>query len=70
VIAVGLAMLALEFTWAERVLERTLARMTETSSRVRRLGRLEKAVSVLAGVAAVGALIAVAMYFEIPFLPV
>jgi uncharacterized protein (TIGR02611 family) len=69
VMAAGLGMLALEFTWAERVLERTLARMTETSSRVRRLGRLEQAVSVLAGVAAVGALIAVAMYFEIPFLP-
>ena len=69
VMAAGFAMLALEFAWAERVLERTLERMTETSSRVRRLGRLEKAVSVLAGVAAVGALIAVAMYFDIPFLP-
>jgi uncharacterized protein (TIGR02611 family) len=70
VIAVGLGMLALEFAWAERVLERTLERMTETSSRVRRLGRLEKAVSTLAGVATVGALIAAALYFDIPFLPV
>jgi uncharacterized protein (TIGR02611 family) len=69
VIAAGLAMLALEFAWAERVLERTLDRMTETSSRVRRLGRLEKTASVLAGLAGLGALIAVAMYFDIPFLP-
>ena len=70
VIAAGLAMLALEFAWAERVLERTLERMTDTSTRVRRLTRLEKAVSTLAGLAALGALIAAAMYFDIPFLPV
>ena len=70
VITAGLAMLALEFAWAERVLERTLDRMTETSTRVRRLTRLEKAVSTLAGLAALGALIAAAMYFDIPFLPV
>jgi uncharacterized protein (TIGR02611 family) len=69
VIAAGLAMLALEFTWAERVLERTLERMTETSTRVRRLNRLEKAVSTLAGLAALGALIAAALYLDIPLLP-
>ena len=70
VIAAGLGMLALEFAWAERVLERTLERMTETSSRVRRLSRLEQAVSLAAGLAALGALVAVALYFDIPFLPV
>jgi hypothetical protein len=69
VIAAGLAMLALEFTWAERVLERTLERMSETSTRVRRLSRLEKAVSTLAGLAALGALIAAALYLDIPLLP-
>jgi uncharacterized protein (TIGR02611 family) len=69
VIAVGLGMLALEFAWAERVLERTLNRMTETGTRVRRLGRLEQAVSVLASLAALGALIAAALYLDIPFLP-
>jgi uncharacterized protein (TIGR02611 family) len=69
VMAAGLAMLALEFTWAERVLERTLDRMTETGTRVRRLNRLEKTVSLLAGLAALGALIAVALYMDIPFLP-
>lgn len=69
VIAAGLAMLALEFAWAERVLERTLDRMTATSTRVRRLSRLEQAVSMAAGLAGLGALIAVALYFDIPFLP-
>jgi uncharacterized protein (TIGR02611 family) len=70
VIAAGFAMLALEFAWAERVLERTLDRMDSTSKRVRRLSRVEKVVSTLAGVAAVGALIALALYFDIPYLPV
>jgi hypothetical protein len=70
VIAAGLAMLALEFAWAERVLERTLDRMTSTGARVRRLNRLEKTVSMAAGLAALGALIALALYFDIPFLPV
>ena len=69
VIAAGFAMLALEFAWAERILERTLDRMDSTSKRVRRLSRLEKVVSTLAGVAAVGALIALALYFDIPYLP-
>ena len=49
VIAVGLGMLALEFAWAERVLERTLERMTQTGTRVRRLTRLEKAASLAGG---------------------
>ena len=69
VIAVGLGMLALEFAWAERVLERTLERMTETGTRMRRLTRLEKAASLAGGLAMLGALIALALYVDIPFLP-
>ncbi len=69
VIAVGLGMLALEFAWAERVLERTLERMTQTGARVRRLTRLEKAASLAGGLAMLGALIALALYVDIPFLP-
>ena len=69
VIAVGLGMLALEFAWAERVLERTLERMTQTGTRVRRLTRLEKAASLAGGLAMLGALIALALYLDIPFLP-
>ena len=69
VIAVGLGMLALEFAWAERVLERTLERMTQTGARVRRLTRLEKAASLAGGLAMLGALIALALYLDIPFLP-
>ncbi len=35
-IAIGLSMLALEFTWAERVLEKTLTRVEAGVNRLRR----------------------------------
>jgi uncharacterized protein (TIGR02611 family) len=69
VMAVGLAMLALEFTWAERFLERTLTQMTKTTETVRRASRLQQAVSIAAGVAAVSAFILAAIYFDLPLLP-
>jgi uncharacterized protein (TIGR02611 family) len=69
VMAVGFAMLALEFAWAERVLERTLERMTRTTRAVRRGNRALKALSTAAGLAALAALVAVGVYLDIPFLP-
>ena len=69
VMAVGFAMLALEFAWAERVLERTLDRMTRTTRAVRRGNRALKVLSTAAGLAGLAALVAVALYFDIPFLP-
>jgi hypothetical protein len=69
VMAAGLAMLALEFAWAERVLERTLNQMTKTTRTVRRASRLQQAVSLAAGLAALAALIAAAMHFDFPLLP-
>jgi uncharacterized protein (TIGR02611 family) len=69
VIAAGLAMLALEFAWAERVLERTLDRMTRTTQAVRRGNRALKALSTAAGLAGLAALIAVGLYFDVPLLP-
>jgi uncharacterized protein (TIGR02611 family) len=69
VIAAGLAMLALEFAWAERILERTLDQMSKTGQTVRRAGRLQKAASLAAGLAALAAAIALAMYVDVPLLP-
>jgi uncharacterized protein (TIGR02611 family) len=69
VMAVGLAMLALEFTWAERILERTLNQMTKTTETVRRASPLQQALSIAAGLAAIGAFIAAAIYFDLPLLP-
>jgi uncharacterized protein (TIGR02611 family) len=69
VMAAGLAMLALEFAWAERVLERTLNQMTKTTRTVRRASRLQQALSLAAGLAALAALIAAAIYLDFPLLP-
>ena len=62
VMAVGFAMLALEFAWAERVLERTLEQMSNAS-------RLQQALSLATGLAALAAFAAVVKYFDIPLLP-
>ena len=69
VMAAGFAMLALEFAWAERVLERTLEQMSKTSRTVRRANRLQQALSLAAGLAALVALIAAAKYLDFPLLP-
>jgi uncharacterized protein (TIGR02611 family) len=69
VMAVGFAMLALEFAWAERVLERTLDRMSQTSRAVRHGSRLRKVLSGAASLATLAAVLFAALFFDIPFLP-
>jgi hypothetical protein len=70
VIPVGLALLALEFAWAERALERALDH-AETAKR--RAGATSPTQRLL-GAAAVGlgaaAALAAALIWDIPFLPV
>ena len=69
VMAVGFAMLALEFAWAERVLERTLDRMNQTTTAVKEATRLQKAFSIATGIAALIAFALVVKYFDVPLLP-
>lgn len=70
VVAVGLAILALEFAWAEHLLERTVDRLSDAGERVKRASRLEQALVVLFGaVVVVGALTA-AYAWDLPLLPV
>lgn len=69
VMAVGFAMLALEFAWAERVLESTLERMDKTTKTVKRASRLQKALSLATGIAALIAFALVVNYFDVPLLP-
>ena len=69
VMAVGFAMLALEFAWAERVLESTLERMDKTTKTVKRATRLQKALSAATGIAALIAFALVVKYFDVPLLP-
>ena len=69
VVAVGLAMLALEFDRAERLLERIVIRIERASQMAANAGPLQKALGgvmlVLGAAVAVGAVI----LWDIPFLP-
>ena len=46
VIAIGLGILALEFVWAERLLERTVDKMEEAADAVKRSSRVQRALGV------------------------
>jgi uncharacterized protein (TIGR02611 family) len=69
VIAVGLAILALEFAWAERLLERTVDRMEQAADTVKKASRPQQLLLAAAfAVAAVGLLVAVLLW-DIPLVP-
>jgi uncharacterized protein (TIGR02611 family) len=69
VVAAGLAVLALEFVWAERLLERTIEEMGDATDRVKRASRAQQVMLVVLGaLAAVGAVTA-AFLWDIPLLP-
>ena len=69
VIAVGLGILALEFAWAERLLERTVDRMEDAAETVKQARRAQQVLLAAACAAAsVGLLVAVLLW-DIPFLP-
>jgi uncharacterized protein (TIGR02611 family) len=70
VIAAGLAILALEFVWAERVLERTVDQMSKATDSVKRASRTQRLILVLLGALAVAAAITAALAWDIPLVPV
>jgi uncharacterized protein (TIGR02611 family) len=70
VIAVGLAVLALEFAWAERLLEKTVNRMGEASDAVKRAGLVQRALLGLLGFLVAAAAVTAAYTWDIPLLPV
>jgi uncharacterized protein (TIGR02611 family) len=69
VIAVGLGILALEFAWAERLLERTVDRMEEAADTVKRASRAQQLLLAAAAAAAAVALVVVVLVWDVPFLP-
>ena len=69
-IAVGLAMLALEFAWAERLLERVLDRVEQMGERASQASRGQKAVAGAATAACASAAVAVAILWDVPGLPI
>lgn len=69
VIPVGLAMLALEFAWAERLLEQAVKRAEAAKQSAVEASRLERIVTVLAIVTGTGAFVAAAILWDIPLIP-
>lgn len=69
VIAIGLAILALEFAWAERMLERAIGRMERARQATTAASRWQKIFGGLAIAAGLGAVIAGGVYWDVPLLP-
>ena len=70
VIPIGLAILALEFTWAENLLEKALEQADAAKRKAEQTSRRQRVLSGIAGVAAAGAALAVVLIYDIPYLPV
>jgi uncharacterized protein (TIGR02611 family) len=68
-IILGLGMLALEFSWAERLLERLLEKAEAAVEQVAQGSPLQRAALVGLGVVSVTALIAVIVFWDIPYFP-
>jgi len=69
-VAVGLGMLALEFAWAERLLERIIGRVEQASERAARATPAQKGLMAVALAVGVAALVAVALLWDVPGLPI
>jgi uncharacterized protein (TIGR02611 family) len=69
VIAIGLGILALEFAWAERLLERTVDRMEQAADAVQEAKRWQQLLLAAATAAAAVGMVLLVLYWDIPFLP-
>jgi uncharacterized protein (TIGR02611 family) len=70
VTAAGFGVLALEFAWAERLLERTVEQMGAASDKVNGASRAQQAILVLLGVLVGLAALTAACAWDIPIIPV
>jgi len=70
IIPVGLAMLALEFAWAERALDHALDKADSAQRKAAETTRAQRILAGLAIALAIGAFFAAAIIWDIPVLPV
>jgi uncharacterized protein (TIGR02611 family) len=70
VIPIGLAMLSLQFAWAESLLEKALDKADVAKEKATETSPLQKVLSGIAIALGVGAFIALAILYDIPLLPV
>lgn len=69
VLVLGLGMLALEFAWAERWLERILDRAEQAVDQVTEGSPAKRAALIAIGVASLGVAVALIYLVDIPYLP-
>jgi uncharacterized protein (TIGR02611 family) len=65
----GLGLLALEFTWAERLLERVLNKVEQVSEDVMQGSRVRRAAVLAVGALAAAGMLALVVFWDIPFFP-
>lgn len=70
VIPVGLAMLSLEFAWAGALLEKALERAAVAKQSASEASTAKKVITGVAAALAVAAFVVVAIFYDIPLLPV
>ena len=70
VIPIGLAILSLEFAWAEQLLERALVKGEEAKRKATEATRTQKLLSGLAIACAAAAAFTAAILWDIPYVPV
>ena len=68
-IVLGLGILALEFTWAERALERVIDQAERAADQVTKGSPARRAAVLSVGVLSVAALVALVVFWDIPFFP-
>ena len=70
VIPVGLAILSLEFRWAENMLEKSLEQADKAAQKAAETSRIQRILAGVATALAVSAVVAWAIFGDIPLLPV
>jgi uncharacterized protein (TIGR02611 family) len=70
IIPIGLAILSLEFTWAERLLERALVQGEVARRKAADASPAQKRLTAAATVCAIAAALAAVILWDIPFVPV
>jgi uncharacterized protein (TIGR02611 family) len=70
VIPIGLGLLALEFDWAERLLEKAVMWAEEARAKARNRSTGQKVATAVVAAVALAAFVAAALRYDIPVLPV
>lgn len=70
IVFVGLGMLALEFEWAERLMEKILNRLESAQESAKNASPAQKALGIALTVLGIAACVAAAILWDIPVLPV